>query len=502
MAITTATGKYTKVATENKTALMTAYNSEAGIDDIKNYESFGYKNSKESRVVLFDGTTEVDTYYNYTANRGQILFDGDTYLNWSSGYKNNYWNFGTNSQATNPGSDQTFCVVDNEIFDGKSFQIGGAIDGWDGPIWQDVKLATPTNTFSMIIYFPKDVDNFLFEFYNNVKVATTSDWLMPTSFTYEAYEIFGEDGGRNNDDSYSTVEAGLYKMTFTVAETYPSIRFLEFRTRPGGASDSGFTCYIDNLTAEFPAPKHANVPAIYTGDSVSFEAPVLGGSNVFEGQGVAKAVQYRVSGAEGWTDLTATDGVYTINGLTEPTYEINVINQDNTNAVYVLKNGKLWTNNDGDTYAERGVVANEGYSGNKYKETDNNNFCVHHNYYGDGMMAINTAYEMYFNPYTPGTNGYRTMDAEYTYKIGVWAYSPAGGSWRARGSENKGAVWIGGASNFYYCDSTEIKAGYHYYEFTLAEGTWTDKTANAIYAVSVRTTTASAVYIDTIAYVK
>jgi hypothetical protein len=475
---------------------------------------FDYKNNKENRVVLFDGTTVVNTYYNYSANRGQVIWDGDENLHWSSGYKHNYWNLAESEHASTDWSNKTVQHVENTIYEGKSLLFTDAQSGWDGPLWKDLKFIAPTNTFSMVIETRYDAaptngnkQGFNFAFYAHDN-GQSSGWLYPETWNYEVYEAFGEDNGLNDDADYRTLEAGRYKMTFTISKSISSIRFIEFYLRGNAQGvDASWSMNIDNITAEFPAVKHANIPVTYTDGSVSFETPELRGSNVFEGQGKAKAVQYRVAGAEGWTDLTANDGVYTISGLTEPTYELNVINQDDTNAVYVLKDGLLYVDNDKANVAERGTVCNEGYSGAKYKGADNPNYVQHREVYGEGMMFINTPYQMLFNPYTPGVHSaFPNVAVDYAKKIGVWAYSPNGGTWKARYNVG-GAVWIGGNRATYAIEDGTIYAGYHYYEFTFVGKEsdvfdFVDTYASNIQGIGVHTTQQGVLYVDCVAYVK
>ena len=504
-------GSYAIVDSETRTVTVTSYDTKTTAGEIANYTFADGLSDVET--VMLNGTTEVDSKYNYSANR-VVIWNGDDILADADSAEMNVYTKTVRGSDTvnlgfdiNPGESKTVSEYtlngcrEKYFFEGKSGSIQRGKNGWCGPYWNDKKLPYATNTFSFMLYSEHDIGNFAFEVFGIDTNGSTTGWRNHWDGHFEVdvdtIYTFDENVTENwtvGDSGWSyRVKSGLYKVTITdTGKTYSAIRAIEFwqNNPPECIFD------IDNICIEnVVAPKHTNIPFTFEDEKVEFATPVLGGTNVWDGEVTTKSVQLKAEGADEWTTLTATDGKYSfVPDATVNTYELKVVNTDDTDAVYTMRRGTTYFNGNGATPAERGAAWWQSYGGSQVWE-DNNTYLQHHYLFGEGFMHLNTGYMMYASYCWAN---YTLPNNEYANKIGLWVYSPTGGSWYA-----DEPVWIGGNRNTYKPvngDNT-IYAGYHYYEFE-TQNDGSKEEYETIQGVGVKTAQVGVAYINAVAYVK
>ena len=277
-------GSYTLVEEDvEKVITVKSYNTQATKDEeFAKYEV--NKSASTDRTILFEGSLDIDTYYNYTGNR-VVIWDGDEYTADST--------YGlTNYRTNEPRPNGWTCWQDSGSVDyeGESALMFPSTDGWDGPLWTTpYVLPMATNTISMMVY--SEYENELIAYVHGTTEAGAKKELEATFDI--AYTIPGE----------------WVKVTMTFAQAFVSINCFEFRQF---VTDEAFI-YYDNICAEnIQTVKGVNVDNIYT-DSISFTVDVAD-TSCWDGEtsDFAPAAQFKSNLSEDYSDITAVDGVYTI----------------------------------------------------------------------------------------------------------------------------------------------------------------------------------------------
>ena len=474
----TASGVYTLMGTEEKSVVVTAYNTEAGVEAIADYKSFDYKNNKASRVVLFDGSAVVDTYYNYSANR-IVIWDDEVDCDKTVGNTNcdtltskvgtkDHMNLFNNEEDTYAGADGAVSYPADQqkvIYEGDSASINlRKMNSWDGPAWMFKDLGVTTNTFSFILYTERDLNDAAIEIYAYGEDFTKYRWITPVSFNLQTLDLLGESTNLNEDSNYKTYNAGLYKVTLTFDA---NIRYLVgWSFRADTAVDIGNPYYIDNLCAEssvYLENKQWNIPSTFEdgASELTFDA-VINAKSTYAYANDAAAIttyaQYQVYGAEDWTDLNAVDGKYSFS-ITDQT------------ATYMIKltatNGEKSESKTfsvvNDKYTlfdfEEDASLEGGYNGYRKEYTADGTCVITEGGANNGSYAVRS--------YSNGSLSWDGWNPQSTpvniSRFGMWITSrKAYSSWTVE-------LNVGG----WKAQTFALKAGTHYYEFDVAQGTLT-----------------------------
>ena len=272
-----------------KTATVTSYNSQATPGAVENYTAFDYMNNKQNRIVLFDGTTEVDTYYNYSANR-EVFWNGDDKV-----AESNYMTLAPGTKTERAPGPTAFQVKNDFGYEGACGELRPNLDGWDGPCWmKGTMLPFTTNTLSMMVYSEAEIDLAVYTF-----GMTASGDRTELAATL---------------DVAKTVPGEWVKVTMTFSEEWSIIDCFEFRVMV----QPDWIIYYDNFAAEksvYIGTKNS-VPATFAdgASEFTFDAPVAQSTTLWadEWSNLAVSAQYQAYGASEWSDLTAVDGKYTV----------------------------------------------------------------------------------------------------------------------------------------------------------------------------------------------
>ena len=387
-------GEYA-VSPEEKTAIVKSYNDSTKPNAPNGYTEFTLKNGA-SETIMFDGSTTVDYYYNYSANR-VVLWDGDENLAdtnygslqyWnnqpSSGVKR-FWAFDVNEDQVNTykrtnnngtpndtSDDYEEEVVvnypahpDKTIWEGKSGSIKASLDSWDGPLWitpKEFGFETDTITFIMDTTFDMK-SRFNLNVYSvkadGSSILEQSVGASTITYTAEPYEIYGENNGYNDDNDPATLEAGLYKITLKLATPTTNIKAIAFRLK---FSLWNAIYHVDNICAENPLyiEGDAVVPQ-YFNQSLEFNAPTIKSTTAWEGETVEATFKYKKADAEDYSDLALVDGKYTVpveDGVN--TYNVQMTVGDKVETYTVRRGIEVFAFNEGEV--DRDYVIAAGYN--------------------------------------------------------------------------------------------------------------------------------------------
>lgn len=305
-------GEYTLATTAEKEVTVTSFNTEAPATEAPaNYVNYTAKSS--SMVMNLVGDNTKDVYFNYAGNR-VVLWDGDENLADDDTFQVSNKAY----IAEHPDFGYMFEVSDKAIYEGKSGVVhANKIAAWGGPYWENKVLPAATNTFSVILYAEYDMPNFKGEFKGVTDTGASTGWLMFNSseiVSYEVLDTLGKESCAITDSTNANgapvlaVEAGVYKLTFTLPVNVASLTYFEFNT----ADMKPF--YIDNFCAEnIKAVGTTEVPHVFSG-TLTFPAPAVIDTTIWDGEtsDLAPVVTYKSNLATEDSDLVAVDGVYTL----------------------------------------------------------------------------------------------------------------------------------------------------------------------------------------------
>ena len=404
---------------ETRTEIVTSYNQMTSVKAPEKYNEWtANENNGADATILFDGTTEVTKYYNYTGDR-VVLWDGDTKV------ADNCSFIVTNDKPA--GTEPEHVVSNTTISEGKSGMITMRQAAWAGPWWTNaMTLGMYTDTFTMDVYCVNEIPELTLEVH-----------------------VVRNDGGRRYIGYKHPValEGGkTHNITITLKEKISHLLAFSFLMRQANAS-----IYFDNICAVGDSFVHDALPYTYT-DSISFAKSDINSNALWDGEEFA--VSYKKAGAEDYTDLTAVDGVYTIAPEAGSNYELKFTNGDKSFTHTVVPDAHI---------AHFDEVGEKWYS---LRGTDYGDGTALQDGNGDAVMArAHAGDSFYFHHYNLFImrNGDNNMDPVMSGKIGLWIFAEKD---VAIGEANR--PWFR-VNDYPQTTETTYKAGYHYYEFTLAE---------------------------------
>lgn len=457
-------GEYTLEATAEKEVTVTSWDQVAEVETPANYVNYTAKSSSMVMNLVGDNTKNV--YFNYAGNR-VVLWDGDENL-----ADDDTFQVANKSYiAEHPDFGYFFEASDKAIYEGKSGVVhGNKIQSWGGPYWENKVLPAATNTFSVILHAEYDMPNFKGEFKGVTDTGASTGWLEFNSseiVSYEVLDTFGKESCAITDSTNAkgapvlAVEAGLYKLTFTLPVNVASLSYFEFNT----ADLKPF--YIDNFCAEnIKTVGTTEVPHVFSG-TLTFPAPAVIDTTIWDGEtsDLAPEVTYQSNLATEPSDLVAEDGVYTLTPE-EGAYKYEIV-----------INGKSYTTVNGVSLVDFSVpLAERDYFGaissSQYGLADDNA-----NVEGvkvgitivemDGKGALTTAsngWWMYAHKKaSAASKNFEQVAGFVPTKVGAWIYSTT-----ARNLE----AWVYGitaGSSATNPSSVAVPVGYSYVEFGCAK---------------------------------
>ena len=519
-------GEYA-VSPEEKTAIVKSYNDSTKPNAPNGYTEFTLKNGA-SETIMFDGSTTVDYYYNYSANR-VVLWDGDENLadtnygslqywnNQPSSGVNRFWAFDVNEDQENTytrtnnngtpddtSDDYEEEVVvkypahpDKTIWEGKSGSIKASLDSWDGPFWitpKEFGFETDTITFIMDTTFDMK-SRFNLNVYSvkadGSSILQQSVGASTITYTAEPYEIYGENNGYNDDNDPATLEAGLYKITLKLATPITNIKAIGFRLK---FSSWNAIYHVDNICAESECYLDGGeVKTVHTFmDTIEVELPEVKSTYAWDGetaQAQNVSIQYKAQGAEGYSDAEIVNGKATITAdASVNAYDVKITIGDIYSKEFTSRRGVVWTEFD-----DGKVIAHNEYSKTFSATLDGYGAEIQEFAYGNDHKFY--MLEGWWNTYlqnrveTDGAANIPIAPGFTVKRIGMWIYSTKeynidqdSKTTQTTATNITFTVAFPGMSavhaeegvsgwGYSTCEEAKIKIGYYYYEFDIHDFT-------------------------------
>lgn len=447
----------------------------------------------EAVPVMFDGSSaEVKQYFEYTAN-DIVLWDGDEYFADTTFGITDNWSMTERTE----GRHESAVIEDYTVYNGNSMHIKPDTDGWDGPLWK--QGMTGIRYLSCYIKAPK-----------------------AGSVRYETFVLKASTGKTGGIAGTLTLEEGVQKVTIDLGTDIVAFYGINLKTRFNGEY---MHFYLDNICVEKEVYTEETVklPDVFSGD-FEVSVPTEIKSTVYFGEEVmpTATVEYKDATASEWTTAQGAT-VDTTEGVN--TYDVRVSVGETVLAEKTVRRGMMVATFD-EAPAEKEVTVGEttfvNYAANRdyivtaryssYWKYDNQDLDV--KITGVGSVETLDGYEGQFwrgnvntwpgNLQKKGTVQFNTDTSKQFTKVGMWIY--ATNDWT---TSKAYILWCGGmtavnASGASVGDAyaqldgarvNTIKAGYHYYEFTL------ENVASFSDAKRIELNFHSSIYVDQIAFI-
>lgn len=485
----TADGVYTE-AKEEKTAEFKGYNTAVEMAEFEKAD-YAYYTAKSSpkATLLVDGTTAVNTYFNYNANR-VTLWNGDDV----TAEEYNKVDVYTMKDRATPFLD---CFVEEEspsIYEGNSVTISPELDSWDGPIFrQGVVLPFVTDTLSLVINSP---------YAGSVKIQ-----VYGLDANGSKLEPVVEGGSWGWATAIVEVKEGLNEVYAKFPREFKTLYAVSFRTRTlhkpveEGATvqPADYVHYtVDSICAEkeYYTTGSISLPDTYL-DSLTakFAAGEVKSTKYFNVEMPTVKAEYQAVGDETWNALVLSGDTANVPlSADKKAYNVRLSLEGETLAQEISRKGLMIATFDEAIGGEVTVGAGTENEKTFINTAANRNYIVaatasqywrYDKQGGDykfdaiGDVATVEGYEGQFwqgnvntwpgNLIKKGRGQFNTDKNLQFSKFGVWMYSTS--DWTTK----KGYLfWVGigdGTADAYASIDgsrvTTIKKGYHYYEFTL-----------------------------------